>query len=78
MLVISKCFAKSEFQMLEPNLVFGAVNEQTNKLLQTLSQYYLLVTPTWCTESIKKLSLTIIMNHILVNLLNIVISDMVW
>ena len=42
MLVISKCFAKSEFQSCEPNFGFGTVNMRTAKLLQTLSQHYYL------------------------------------
>ena len=38
-LVISKCFPKSEFQTLEPNFAFGAVNEGTIELLQTSLQH---------------------------------------
>ena len=34
-------FAKSEFQMFEPNFKIGAVNKRTIKLLQTLSLHYL-------------------------------------
>ena len=37
--VISKRFAKSEFQILELNFEFGAINKQTVKLLQTSSQH---------------------------------------
>ena len=40
MLVISKGFAKSEFQTFEPNFKFGAVNELTIELLQTSLQHF--------------------------------------